>query len=381
MQTKSLPNAVAASRGARYIYLASPWTPVCGGIYKVVDYLVQSQAKELPSNAAQLRPLDTRSGGPAVFSAWFLFVSLVRILMGRLSGRLAGVHVNVAERLSLIRKGTIVAFCKMLGVPVVVHLHAQMKSFYYRIPKPFQWFARWVFHAADGVVVLGPSALKFVLDDIGVPAERVELVYNGVPEPMAPRRAFEADGVRRVLFLGRLDKLKGVSDLIAAVAQPGFDRACLCVKIAGGGDIAGYEAEAKALGVSDIVQFQGMCDQPKVASLLAEADVLVLPSYDEVLPLVILEALANGVAVVCTPVGEVSAVLTDGVDTRFIRPGDVAGIAHGLQEVLADPVLLDTLGRNGRALYDQQFSLARYFAGIARVHQKCFGVSAQAEIR
>ncbi len=376
MQTNPLSRTLAADRSSRYIYLASPWTPVCGGIYKVVDYLVQSQAAEQPSTAAQLRPLDTRSGGPAVFSAWFLLVALIRIIMGRISGRLAGVHVNVAERLSLIRKGTIVVLCKVIGVPVVVHLHAQMKSFYHRVPAPFRWFARWVFNAADGVVVLGPSAHKFVLEDLGVPPERVELVYNGVPEPIAARREFDPQGVRNVLFLGRLDKLKGVSDLIAAIAQPGFDRERLCVKVAGGGDIAAYEAQARALGVDDIVKFQGMCDQAQVASLLAQADVLVLPSYDEVLPLVILEALANGVAVVCTPVGEVSAVLTDNVNTRFIKPGDVPGIARELQAVLADRALMETLGSNGRALYDQHFSLARYFAGIAKMHARCFGVSA-----
>ncbi len=371
MQTNPLTqtDATATDRSQRYIYLASPWTPVCGGIYKVVDYLVQSQA-------AQLRPLDTRSGGRAVFSAWFLFVALLKIIMGRISGRLAGVHVNVAERLSLIRKGTIVVLCKAIGVPVVVHLHAQMKSFYHRIPGPFQWFARWVFNAADGVVVLGPSAHKFVLEDLGVPPERVELVYNGVPEPVAQRRTFDPQAVRNVLFLGRLDKLKGVADLIAAIAQPGFDRDRLCVKVAGGGDIAAYEAQARALGVDGIVKFQGMCDQAQVASLLAQADVLVLPSYDEVLPLVILEALANGVAVVCTPVGEVSAVLTDNVNTRFIQPGDVPGIARELQAVLADRDLMETLGTNGRALYDQHFSLARYFAGIAKMHERCFGISA-----
>ena len=375
MQIDSLPTSVA-SRSNRYIYLASPWTPVCGGIYKVVDYLVQSQAREQPSSAAELRPLDTRSGAPAIFSAWFLFLAIMKIVAGKFTGRLAGVHVNVAERLSLIRKGSIVVVCKMLGIPVVVHLHAQMRSFYYRIPKFFQRFARWVFNAADGVVVLGPSARKFVIEDLGVPAERVELVYNGVPEPMAERRVFDEHAKRNVLFLGRLDKLKGVSDLVKAVAHADFDRETH-VRIAGGGDVAAYQAEARALGVDGAVTFEGLCDQAKVAQLLAQADVLVLPSYDEVLPLVILEALGNGVAVVCTPVGEVPAVLTDGVNTKFITPGDVAGIAATLRQVLRDPVLLDALGRNGRALYEQHFSLARYFAGIGRVHQRCFGLAAQ----
>ena len=375
-KSSSIPAAAVTERAAKYIYLASPWTPVCGGIYKVVDYLVQSQAKEQPSSGAQLRPLDTRSGGHAFFSAWFLLVSLFKILVGRLSGRLAGVHVNVAERLSLVRKGTIVLACRALGVPVVVHLHAQMRNFYFRLHPFFRRLARWVFNAADGVVVLGPFARDFVVKDLGVSPDRVELVYNGVPEPMHPRRELTPGAPQNVLFLGRLGDLKGVTDLLQAMARPGFDRARLQVRIAGGGDVAGYEAKALTLGVADVVKFEGLCDQFRVARLLAEADVLVLPSYDEVLPLVILEALANGVAVVCTPVGEVPAVLTDGVNTRFVAVGDVEGLANELQNVLGNPVLLDTLARNGRALYEQQFSLSRYFAGIGKVHQRCFGRSA-----
>jgi glycosyltransferase involved in cell wall biosynthesis len=110
---------------------------------------------------------------------------------------------------------------------------------------------------------------------------------------------------------------------------------------------------------------------------MAEADVLVLPSYDEGLPLVILEALAHGVAVVCTPVGEIPAVLSDGVNARFVEPGDVPGIAAALQKLLSEPKLLEDLGRNGHTLYERQFSLARFFASVARVHRRHFGVAGQ----
>ena len=114
-----------------------------------------------------------------------------------------------------------------------------------------------------------------------------------------------------------------------------------------------------------------------MAGLLATSDLLVLPSYDEGLPLVILEALAHGVAVACTPVGEIPSVLTHGVNAYFVPPGDVEGLAAGLQEVLRDPELLEALGRNGRTLYEQRFSLTQFFASIARIHQRHFGIASQ----
>jgi glycosyltransferase involved in cell wall biosynthesis len=179
------------------------------------------------------------------------------------------------------------------------------------------------------------------------------------------------------LFLGRLSDLKGVSDLLQALARPGFDRDRVRLTIAGGGDIAAYEAKARALGVAAVVRFEGLCDQAQVERLLAKADVLVLPSYDEVLPLAILDALASRVAVVCTPVGEIPSVLCDGVNAAFVKPGDVDDLARTLQRVLAHPSLRETLARNGRALYEQQFSMPHFFAAIARIHQRHFGYAAK----
>jgi glycosyltransferase involved in cell wall biosynthesis len=373
---KSFPKR-SVQRGGRYIYLAGPWSPICGGIFKVVDYLIQAQAPWVGRHSAQLRPLDTRSGGPAVFSIWFLFTAVVRILIGRVQGGLAGVHVNIAERLSLVRKGILVVVCRLLGVPVVLHLHAQMRDFYLRLPRPLQRLTRWVFSLALGVVVIGPAAQRFVTEQLRVPRERVDLVFNGVPEPEHACSKPLIAGVLELLFLGRLCDLKGVSDLLQALARPGFDRTRVRLTIAGGGDVAGYRGKAQSLGIGDMVRFEGLCDQARVAQLLAQADVLVLPSYDEVLPLSILEALANRVAVVCTPVGEIPFVLCNGVNAVFVTPGDVDDLAHGLQRLLEQHSLRETLARNGRALYERQFSMPRFFAAIARVHQRHFGFAAK----
>lgn len=110
---------------------------------------------------------------------------------------------------------------------------------------------------------------------------------------------------------------------------------------------------------------------------MAQTDVLVLPSYDEGLPLAILEALANGVAVVCSPVGEIPAVLSDGLNACFVQPGDITGLAAALQRVLRQPDFMEKLERNGRAIYEKKFSLPRFFASVARIHKHHFGISAQ----
>ena len=376
MSIQTMPRSAAHERKGPYIFIACPWTPKGGGMFKVADYLIQAQASSTPIEAAELRPLDTRGSANALYSFWVLTTALAGLVRGRLNGQLAGVHVNMAERLSLFRKAAVVITSRALGVPVVLHLHAaQLHHFYHTLPQPLQALTRWVFSLPASCVVLGTAAQRFVTEDLRVPASRVEIVINGVPEPTHARRKVVANSVQRVLFLGNLSERKGVSDLLRALALPGFDRSRLEVSLAGGGDLEAYRAKARQLGVEGFVRFEGWSDQLQVARLMARADVLVLPSYDEGLPLVILEALANGVAVVCSPVGEIPSVLTDGVNACFVPPGDVAAIAIGLQRLLQQPGFREILERNGRALYEQHFSLNRFFASVARIHQRHFGIS------
>lgn len=364
--------------GGRFIYVAAPWTPVGGGMYKVTDYLIQSQAQTAPGQAAQLRPLDTRGGGSALSSLWVTLQALTRIVRGRLSGRLAGVHVNMAERLSFLRKSVVVAVCRALGVPVIVHLHAaQLHHSYRKAPAPLQALTRWVFSLPGMVIVLGTAARRFVVEELRVPPERVEIVINGVPEPAVVRADRPAaPEAARILFLGNLSERKGVSDLLHALSRPEMEALAPHALIGGGGDIEQYRAKAASLGVAERTEFLGWCDQDQVATLMAQADVLILPSYDEGLPLVILEALAHGLPVICTPVGEIGSVLEDGIHACFVQPGDVDGIAAALQKVLSDPKLRETLSENGRSLYEQRFSLPRFFSSIAQLHQRQFGVAA-----
>ena len=368
------------SRGkGRFIYVACPWSPAGGGMFKVADYLISAQHQFNEADAATLRPLDTRGPGSAAASLLYLALALLRILAGRIGGRLAGVHVNMAERMSLLRKGSVVATSWLLRVPVIIHLHCEMRTFYRRLPAPAQRLTRWMFSRAAGVIVIGAAGRRFVAEELGVPEERIDVVENGVPGPeTAPVRPDPAvDAVPHVLFVGRMCDPKGVADLLQGAARAHAAGTALHLTFAGGGEVERYAKMASELGIGPVTRFAGWCDEEAVRRLLCEASVLVLPSHDEVLPLVVLEALAHGVPVICTPVGELPNLFQDGVQVRFVPVRDPEALGAALQATLADAELLRTLGANGRRMYEERFSMARFFARIARVHGDRFGTSAQ----
>ncbi len=362
---------------SRYIYLACPWAPVGGGMFRVADYLIQCQSDHQLDGAAQLRPLDTRGASGPLFSLWVLLSAMLKIAKGRISGGLAGVHINMAERMSLFRKGTMIVGCAAIGVPTVLHLHAQMRGFYDHLPTVLKRLTRWIFSLPNGVIVIGPAARTFVIDTLQVPAIRVRMITNGVPGPGVEVARTAKRDRQRLLFIGNLSDKKGLMDLLRALAQPELDRSRLEVTIAGGGNLAGYRARSRVLGVDDTVHFTGWCDQKKISQLLGDCDVLILPSHDEVLPLAILEALAHGVAVVTTPVGEIPSLLTDGVDSLFVTVGSPVSIAAAINRILAETDLRQSLEKNGRATYRRHFCLSDFFSNVAIEHQRHFGVAGQ----
>jgi glycosyltransferase involved in cell wall biosynthesis len=207
----------------------------------------------------------------------------------------------------------------------------------------------------------------------------VTIVNNGVPDALMPRQESSAHGKPlRLFFLGNLSERKGVSDLIKALGRSKVAAGGNFEAVFGGiGDIERYTALAREVGAADVCQFAGWVGQKQAATLMAGTDVLVLPSYDEGLPLVILEALANSTAVICTPVGEIPHALKDGVDALFVEPGDIDQLARAIDRVLSDADLRAALQTGGRTSYEKHFSIDKFSEKIAGFHQQHFGISAR----
>lgn len=364
----------------KYIYIACPWAPIGGGMFKVADYLVRFQSNPIDDGHAQLKPLDTRGEGSAVLSSVVLLRALIKVLIGRLKGELIGVHINMAERLSLVRKGVLLLFSKALGLPVVLHLHAaQLHHGYRDFPRFGKWMVRTIFRCSTACIVLGENSRRFVVDELNVPAEKVSIVLNGVPEPQHQRRTPHNGTPKNIVFLGNLMERKGVSDLLKALADKSLMSLNWKCSFAGGGDRGQYEALASNLGLASKVEFLGWVNSAGGDYLLANADILVLPSYDEGLPLVILEALAHGVAVICTPVGEIPHVLENEKTALFVTAGDQAALTTAIGRLLSDRTLSTRLEEGGQTLYRAQFSIQSFFDSVGHIHRRHFGRSAASE--
>ena len=196
--------------------------------------------------------------------------------------------------------------------------------------------------------VLTPSRyLERTVRGWGVPAERIEVVYNAVPlPPPGGGRAATFD----IVGVGRLVPWKQFADLVAVAARNGWS-----LHLVGDGPLRGeLEAQARALGAA--VTFSGHLAQGEIADAIRSGRVFVLNSSYEGLPHIVLEAMAAGVPVIATAAGGTPETIDDGRTGRLIPVGDSAALEDALRQLLGDPQARATLVNNAAAALAQRFS-------------------------
>jgi glycosyltransferase involved in cell wall biosynthesis len=212
----------------------------------------------------------------------------------------------------------------------------------------------------DGYIVPGRTQLDYLqtLARAGAPVwispNSVDAaLFQGVAQDQEARRDARARlGLahtdRVVLFVGRLLEAKGVGDLLAAAASLEGDARVRLVLVGTGPEEARFRAEASARGVDAHVL--GFLQQAELAGVYAAADVFVLPTHSDPWGLVLNEAIAAGLPVVCSrAAGAAAQIVIEGQNGFLHDPGDVTALAQALTAALA-PGQRETLGRASLAL-------------------------------
>jgi glycosyltransferase involved in cell wall biosynthesis len=171
------------------------------------------------------------------------------------------------------------------------------------------------------------------------------VIHNGVRVEAAPPRNRPDRRSPRIVSVGRLKAPKDAFTLVRALA--GLPRGSFEAVVVGDGpDRAALEAEVESLALAPVLELAG--ERRDVPELLATADIFVLSSRSEGLPMTILEAMAAGLPVVASSVGGVPEVVVDGETGLVVPPGDPASLAAAIERLLADPALRRRLGGAAR---------------------------------
>lgn len=263
------------------------------------------------------------------------------------------IHIHVSHGVSFWRKLGFLVVGRWLGHPVLLHIHSSRCLEFFGGGGGFvqRNAVRLALRLATLVVVLGDAFVQAVAAQ--APGTEISAIHNPVSVPPGARQraatGTSLDGPLNLVFMGLLVPSKGLDDLMramAAVVSRGSDmRLTICGK---GPDADRLQALGHQLGIDHLVDFAGWIDGAEKWRQLANADALILPSYHEGLPMVILEAMALGRAVVATRIGAVPEAVEDGVTGLLFKAGDLQELEACLERLAADPHFRAAAGQAAR---------------------------------
>jgi glycosyltransferase involved in cell wall biosynthesis len=271
----------------------------------------------------------TRIGSHAGINKWhdlYLFIcATFKLLYFCIKEKDLILHCHMSYKGSFFRKLTFVVLAKLFRHKSIVHLHGSEFKDYYAASSDFKKkLILWLINSVDEFVVLSDSWQEF----IGKIAARKVMVINNYVD-------IEKYDVARIpgqiLFLGAFIKRKGIYDLINALKQISND----ChLHLCGAGEDEAVQTLIDELSLSDSVTNHGWVNTKQKTQLLSECSVFILPSYNEGLPMVIIEAMACEIPVISTPVGGIPEVIIEGETGYLVEPGDIGAISSKLSTVL-----------------------------------------------
>jgi glycosyltransferase involved in cell wall biosynthesis len=339
-----------------------PAPQVRGGISSVERLILEALSRR--TAIEQVATMDDRNH---LRRAW-LYLRAVRRLRVLLQAEQPLVfHVHFASRGSTLRKYIISRMVLRTPHRLVLHAHgAGFDEFFRTLPKILRKTLSSTFAAADAFVVLSTQWRSFYTDELGLPGERTWVLLNPTRPPGKVPDRTGRDRVQFV-FLGRIGDRKGAFDLLEAYrALPPAVRARTRMVFAGDGRVEELRRRARQVGPDVTVHSWLTAEQRD--ELLADSDVLVLPSLQEGVPMAILEGMSYGLPVIATPVGGIPDVITDQKEGLLVDVGDRPALTAAMEQLAVDSDRRELLGSHAHAKA-QSLDIAHYTDRLIQVYR------------
>jgi glycosyltransferase involved in cell wall biosynthesis len=307
-----------------------------GGMYSVVNsYLDSDINKTYP-----IKFIPTHDSGNIVKRIFIFIKSLFVFLFYIFNKDYAIVHVHFSKSGSFPRKYIIVILSKLFRKKIIIQTHGgEFFKIYNQYPRIVKKMVKSFFGMSDAILVLSEIRKKEYSNI--APKNKIFVIPNFVSVPELDKKPHKAI---KIIYMGVLSDKKGVQDLIKSAKY--FVKEDFIIYIAGEGELAKYRKQTQELNLANKINFLGWIDGAKKDKLFREADIFVLPSYYEDLPMSILEAMSYGLPIISTNIAGIPELVTEGSNGYLVTPGDVKSLANRLKKLILNKKLRETMGKH-----------------------------------
>lgn len=273
------------------------------------------------------------------------------------------VHIHTSSYLAFWEKSIFAIISKLFLKKVILHIHgAEFDNFYTNSNKINRWLIEAILNSSDKVIVLSMQWKLFFLQILK--DEKISIIQNGID--ISKYNIFEnktkntENTTIKILFLGNLVKRKGVYDILKSISMVVNKFQNIHFTFAGSeeqsGEIDKLKSECISKGIGEHVTFISNFSQEEKIKMLDEADIYLLPSYAEGLPISLLEAMAAGLPIISTPVGGIPEVITEEKNGYLINPGDHENLSNKINELIENPQLRRNMSINNLEKINQIYN-------------------------
>jgi glycosyltransferase involved in cell wall biosynthesis len=326
-------------------------------------------------NTAPPQPLED-AGRFSIGKLFGTIALLARISVALMRFRPRVVYLTPAPTgFAFYRDLAVVLLVRAASLRRVLHIHGQGFAPNTSMPRWRRTLVRLMFNGSS-VILLSPRLAQeyssFIAKDL------IYIVRNGIPDPFPNGVNISERAVPpRVLFIGNLIESKGPIVLLQALAELKREGQIF------GADVVGawyppltqsvFIKRLQDLKLMDIVKLHGPVYGEKKYKLLSDASIFAFPTFypNEAFPLVILEAMAAGLAVISTRHGGIPDMIIDGETGLLVPPRKIAPLVSALRSAITDPILRIRLGQAARAAFERQYNLVRFEMDLTTVFSRC----------
>ena len=342
---------------------------VKGGITSVISQILSHNWSE---QNIEMRFIPTFEDGSSVDKIKSFLKGYFQLRKELKKGHVDVAHIHMSHAGSFTRKYYIHRLCRRYGVADIIHLHSSgFVGFYDNASECKKKKIRSLLTDCSCVIALGKEweeRIKRI-----APNAKIEVMNNTVHIPETCTNQ-NVDCIN-FLYLGVLVKRKGVIDLLKAIKNLKdngiLDEKKVTFNIGGTGE---REAElrnyVKENSLTSYVNFLGWVAGKEKIKQLQSNQVFVLPSYNEGLPIAILEAISYGMPVVATDVGSVAEAVRNGENGFLYKAGDIDALTGALNRLMLSSELRVKMGDNSRKLAENTFDDALYFDALNKLYHR-----------
>lgn len=335
-----------------------------GGMWTVANNYLTS---EYYNENVKVKYIATATVGPLFKRLSYSLIKVVLATLYIIIFRPNLVHVHMSERSSVWRKGWLVDIAHKLHIVTVIHMHgADFQEWYTSLSKKRKNKVNTIFNNASKIIILG-NYWRLFLKNMGIDSKKIKVIYNAVNihNNIYNKRS------KNILFLGAIIERKGVYDILQAIND-------IKNEIPKGWKILFYGPlpdkkflnKIKTLNLDNCVEYLGYLSAEKFKTVFGDISFNLLPSYNEGLPMTILEAMSYGIPSITTEVAAIPELITNGSDGLLQQPGDVKTLERNIIKLIESESLRNNLSENAYKKICNDFSCDRHVKKIIELYRE-----------